>query len=214
MAAGQNHAAACECGKRKATRGLAGREVEDQCQSRGGFWSNNVDAASRSDVQVPGQADMQGIAIPRNHSYAYKTRIDVPVDFIGKRVFLRFEGVTGTAQAWVNGIAVGAYYGGFTVWDCGITDTVAAGKDAWLTVSEPQVSKTQARVRVESDGSDAVRMQVAGDGLGSDVRLFIDNLLNYRQLGLGNYMKDPVLVRAGYTGTVRMRIANRTLWGR
>jgi hypothetical protein len=105
-----------------------------------GFWENDVDSSSWRDVVVPGQADMQGLQIPRDHQYAYKSRISIPSEFANKRIFLRFEGVTGTAMAWVNGALVGEHYGGFTVWNCDITDKVSAGKLADLTVgvTEPQ----------------------------------------------------------------------------
>jgi hypothetical protein len=43
---------------------------------------------------------------------------------------------------------------------------------------------------------------------GSEVRFIVNNQWNYRQLGLGNYMKPPVIVQSGYTNTVRMRLVS------
>jgi beta-galactosidase len=104
------------------------------------FWKEDANTGSWRDIVVPSQANMQGMAIPRDHPYAYQTRIEIPKDFAGKKILLRFEGVTGTARAWIDGVLVGQHVGGFTVWYCDITDQVAAGKQARLTVAvtEPQ----------------------------------------------------------------------------
>jgi Glycosyl hydrolases family 2, TIM barrel domain/Glycosyl hydrolases family 2/Glycosyl hydrolases family 2, sugar binding domain len=104
------------------------------------FWKDDANTGSWRDIVVPSQANMQGMAIPRDHPYAYQTRIEIPNDFAGRKIFLRFEGVTGTARAWIDGVLVGQHVGGFTVWYCDITDQVAAGKQARLTVgvTEPQ----------------------------------------------------------------------------
>ena len=32
------------------------------------------------------------------------------------------------------------------------------------------------------------------------------NLWNHPELGLGNYMKDPILIQKGYSNLVRMRL--------
>lgn len=96
------------------------------------FWMNDVDPATWRDVRVPSSVDKQGISA---QAYAYKARIGIPGEFSEKRIFLRFEGVTGTARAWVNGVQVGEHHGGFTIWNPEITDHVAPGQDAWLTVA-------------------------------------------------------------------------------
>jgi hypothetical protein len=70
------------------------------------------------------------------------------------------------------------------------------------------VSGTKSRVRVESDASEAVRLEVIHAKPESDVRLFINNQWNYSALGLGNYMKEPIMVTAGYTNKVRMRLTD------
>jgi hypothetical protein len=95
--------------------------------------SNTVDPSAWAEVVVPGQANRQGVN-PGNR-YAYKTKFSVPADFAGQRVLLQFEGVTGSAIVWVNGTVAGRHHGGFTVWDCDITQFVTPGTDAWLTVA-------------------------------------------------------------------------------
>jgi len=133
------------------------------------YWGNDVDPSAWKNVNVPGPVTWQNVfptggrggfgnrgttGTPgtrpttrggfrggqQARKYAYKTKISIPADFAGKRIFLRFEGVTGTAQLWVNGASVAQHVGGFTVWNPDITDHVIAGQDAWLTVgvTEPQ----------------------------------------------------------------------------
>jgi hypothetical protein len=68
-------------------------------------------------------------------------------------------------------------------------------------------SKTGARVRIESDATDSVRLEVLGAESAGFVRLFISNLWNYRNLGNGDYMKPLVIVTTGYSNSVKMRLA-------
>jgi hypothetical protein len=69
-------------------------------------------------------------------------------------------------------------------------------------------SRNGARLRAESDGNHAVRLEVVGAKPGGPVRMMINNEWNYTHLGLGNYMKPPVIVKAGYSNAVRVRITN------
>ncbi|NQX67246.1 S-layer homology domain-containing protein [Paenibacillus alba] len=98
------------------------------------FWKNTTDPSSWSDIQVPGEAFMQNFNISQNYEYPYKKQISIPSDYNGKRVILRFEGVYSYARVWVNGNYVRDHTGGFTAWDCDITDYVTPGQPAWITV--------------------------------------------------------------------------------
>jgi hypothetical protein len=57
-------------------------------------------------------------------------------------------------------------------------------------------------LRVEADGKTGVRAEIQGDG---KIRLSIDNLWSYPDLGWGNHLKTISLER-GYANTVRMRL--------
>ncbi|OGD22206.1 MAG: hypothetical protein A2W03_06595, partial [Candidatus Aminicenantes bacterium RBG_16_63_16] len=76
----------------------------------------------------------QGFEIRHDLGYPYKKKIDIPADFAGRRVLLRFDGVYSYARVWVNGRFVRDHPGGFTTWECDITDLVSPGATAWLTV--------------------------------------------------------------------------------
>jgi len=98
------------------------------------FWSERADPASWSDIEVPGECLMQGFKIRHNVGYPFKRSIEIPEDFAGHRILLRFDGVYSYARVWVNGRFVRDHHGGFTTWDCDISDLVAPGRSAWLTV--------------------------------------------------------------------------------
>jgi beta-galactosidase/beta-glucuronidase len=98
------------------------------------FWSNRVDPAGWTDVTVPGELTAQGHPIVRDSEHPYKRSIRIPAGAKGKKVFLRFDGVYSYARVWVNGKLVREHHGGFTSWDCDITELVTPGQTAWLTV--------------------------------------------------------------------------------
>ncbi len=98
------------------------------------FWGNEIDFQNWSDIQVPGECQMQGFAIKHDVPYAYKHQFEVPSDFEGKQIQLNFYGVYSYARVWVNGNFVREHFGGFTKWSCDITELVKAGEEAILTV--------------------------------------------------------------------------------
>ena len=98
------------------------------------FWADHVDPAKWLNVNVPGELTAQGVPIVRDSEYAYKRSLTIPSSARGKRVFLRFDGVYSYARVWVNGKFVREHHGGFTSWNCDITNFVTPGQSAWLTV--------------------------------------------------------------------------------
>jgi hypothetical protein len=98
------------------------------------FWANRVDPAQWINVMVPGELTAQGVPIVRDSEYAYKLALSIPPSAKDKKVFLRFDGVYSYARVWVNGKYVREHHGGFTSWDCDITELVTPGQMAWLTV--------------------------------------------------------------------------------
>ena len=98
------------------------------------FFSNEVSSESWRDIKVPGECAMQGFAVRHNRPFVYKKSFKVPVDYAGKMVKLKFEGVYSYARVWVNGIFIRDHNGGFTPWECDITDQIKPGNEASLTV--------------------------------------------------------------------------------
>ncbi len=98
------------------------------------FWDNSVGFQDWSDIQVPGECQMQGFAIKHDQPYVYKHEFAIPSDYKGKQILLNFYGVYSYARVWVNGQFIREHYGGFTKWDCDITEMVTPGENAVLTV--------------------------------------------------------------------------------
>jgi hypothetical protein len=72
-------------------------------------------------------------SIARN-SYWYRTLIDVPASYKGRRIWLNFDGINYSAAVWVNGVQVGAIRGAFIRGIFDITANVKPGKKAVLAV--------------------------------------------------------------------------------
>jgi len=98
------------------------------------FWTVGVDPAGWSDITVPGELAAQGIRFARDNEFAYKRSIEIPAEAKGKRILLRFDGVYSYARVWANGKFVRDHHGGFTSWDCDISDHVTPGEAAWIAV--------------------------------------------------------------------------------
>ena len=98
------------------------------------FWDTSAGDNNWSDVVVPGEPAMQGLKVEHDRQFAYRRQFTVPKEFSGQRVFLRFDGVYSYAKVWINGQYLREHFGGFTSWDCEITDYVKPGQEALLAV--------------------------------------------------------------------------------
>ncbi len=87
-----------------------------------------------NEIDVPGEAMMQGIPVKHDQPFLYRTEILIPQDYSNKTVKVRFEGVYSHARVWVNNNFVRDHHGGFTAWECDITPFVKAGEKAVIHV--------------------------------------------------------------------------------
>ncbi len=95
-------------------------------------------------LAVPGELVMQGFDIENNVEYLCRRRVEVPADFAAdgagaRRVLVRFDGVYSNARVWADGRLVGAHVGGFTTWDCDVTDVARPGSSFELVVGVADV---------------------------------------------------------------------------
>jgi hypothetical protein len=67
-------------------------------------------------------------------SYWYRTVVDVPKSYKGRRVWLNFEGINYSATVWVNGTQVGTMRGAFARGIFDITSRVQPGRQAVVGV--------------------------------------------------------------------------------
>lgn len=93
-------------------------------------------------IKVPGEPLMQGFDILTNNEYYYQREITIPEDFAGNRVLVRFDGVYSNARVWINGKHIKTHVGGFTTWDCDITEYAAPGETVTMTVGVADLYST------------------------------------------------------------------------
>jgi beta-galactosidase/beta-glucuronidase len=98
-------------------------------QSLNGQWNFKFDRSSAwENIQVPGEAVMQGYGIQHDKSFFYSRKFLVPSPYKGKKTIIRFDGVYSFAKLSINGKAVTGHHGGFTRWEVDITPYVIFGK--------------------------------------------------------------------------------------
>ncbi|MFB6140555.1 MAG: LamG-like jellyroll fold domain-containing protein [Halosimplex sp.] len=102
------------------------------------------------DESVPGQWAYDGYFVPDGASdwYPpegqlgwYRREFDVPADWDGRRLRLRFDAVYSEARVYVNGTEVGEHVGGYTPFEVDVTDAVTAGESNTVAVGVSQSSK-------------------------------------------------------------------------
>jgi hypothetical protein len=96
------------------------------------YWENSINSDNWQDILVPATASSQGISARGN--YVMRKQVNIPLDFKGKRIFLRLDGIPGTANLYVNGKYIRNHSGGFTAWSADITEAVEPGKDGMITL--------------------------------------------------------------------------------
>ncbi|WP_342328476.1 glycoside hydrolase family 2 TIM barrel-domain containing protein [Pedobacter sp. FW305-3-2-15-E-R2A2] len=93
-------------------------------------------------IQVPGEWEMQGYQVDSAAQASYTTSFELPADWKGKKVRLRFDGVSSHCEVLLNGKYLGAHEGGFVIFEMDASAAVKAGtnqievKVASLTVSD------------------------------------------------------------------------------
>lgn len=87
-----------------------------------------------SDIQVPGEWFMQGFDVAKTDAAGYARFFEVPEAWAGQRLKLLFDGVYSDSEVFVNGTKVGAHVGGFTPFECDVTDAVGVGETNQVTL--------------------------------------------------------------------------------
>lgn len=85
-------------------------------------------------IKVPGETLMQGFDVLTNNEYYYQRNVTIPKDYAGHNILLRFDGVYSNTRVWLDGKFVRLHEGGFTSWDCDLTEFVTPGETVTLTV--------------------------------------------------------------------------------
>ena len=78
------------------------------------------------------------------------------------------------------------------------------GSKEYIRTAEVLLGGKNVGIQVLSEERDAVRLEAPRFGNGA-ISMYINNLWNYPTLGVGNWMKPPILIGDGYSNTVRLR---------
>jgi hypothetical protein len=97
-----------------------------------GFWRADTDLSSWSEVSVPVRFNRGDPRAMR--PYAYRRVFHVPEAYAGRRIILRFDGVSNAARVWINSRLVREHWGTFMAWSCDITEFAPPGTDACIAL--------------------------------------------------------------------------------
>lgn len=108
--------------------------VGEPVRTLNGTWNLRTAVQSAAPIEVPGEWAMQGFEIGEGETAVYTTRFRLPDDWSGRRIKLRFDGVSTHARVSVNGQSVGEHEGGMVPFEFDITEAADAGRENTLTV--------------------------------------------------------------------------------
>ncbi|MGC1481976.1 MAG: glycoside hydrolase family 2 TIM barrel-domain containing protein [Chthoniobacterales bacterium] len=134
--------------------------------------------AEWEDIVVPADYEMEG---KKAAVGGYARTIDIPADWSGKRVKLRFDEVGSAAKVWVNGEPVGEHIGHFIAFEFDVTDQIKFGESNVITV---EASKESIARKLSG-----YSLHVAG-GITRGVRIFAVPDLNVAQMHVATEFDD------------------------
>jgi beta-galactosidase len=80
-------------------------------------------------IEVPGEWAMQGFEVPAGGFATYTREVEVPADWQGQTVKLRFDAVHAVCEVVVNGQSVGGHEGGFVPFELDVTKAIHPGRN-------------------------------------------------------------------------------------
>ena len=125
-----------------------------------------------------------------------------PEDHIGRERGTAYKSPEGLDQTKWKNLAYDFNWMGGSLARSTVSNDFRASKE-YIRTADALLEGSTLGVRVLSEERDAVRLAV---GRGGDISLYINNEWNYPTLGVGNWMKPPILCGEGYTNTVHLRL--------
>lgn len=88
---------------------------------------DSADMGNWDSLTVPGNWDTENEYANYRGTAIYRRTVDLPADWEGGTVNLRFEAVNETAKVYINGHYVGSHRGGYTPFEFNVSDLMAYG---------------------------------------------------------------------------------------
>lgn len=99
--------------------------VQQPILSLNGEWGFQINTTKKqSRIKVPGEWEMQGFTVNEGETAIYTKELNIPADWKGQIIKLRFDGVSSHAVVKVNGIKVGEHEGSFVPFEADITSAL------------------------------------------------------------------------------------------
>ncbi|HEX9370185.1 MAG TPA: glycoside hydrolase, partial [Roseiflexaceae bacterium] len=181
------------------------REAFDR-QLLSGVWDVRLDEeASWRPIRVPGCWEQASVRKDHSGPAWYRTRFDVPPEWSGRRLWLRFDAVSYHCEIFVNGRALGSHTGLWDAFAVEITGAATAGETCELLLRvEKPAGLTAGPDSASLPGRFPLRETLAGflpyvwghvfGGVWQDVAL----------VATGQVVFEDVLVRGDADGNVRV----------
>ncbi|WP_255486977.1 glycoside hydrolase family 2 TIM barrel-domain containing protein [Mucilaginibacter sp. SP1R1] len=80
--------------------------------------------AAKQNIIVPGEWEMQGFTVNEGETAVYSLKLNIPADWKGQQIKIRFDGVSSHALVKVNNIKVGEHEGSFVPFEADITNAL------------------------------------------------------------------------------------------
>lgn len=75
-------------------------------------------------IQVPGEWEMQGYTVNEGQTAIYSKHLDIPADWKGKQIKIRFDGVSSHGLVKLNGKKIGEHEGSFVPFEVDLTNAL------------------------------------------------------------------------------------------
>lgn len=171
------------------------KDVYRNAVSLNGMWqfSEKETGNDWHSIQVPGQWNMQGFRVDSAAFARYRKNFELPQDWKGKQVFVRFDGVHSEYKVYLNGKQAGYHLGGMTPYDLIITDYLKEGANTLAldvrseSLADMLGSLTQYAAHQLGGITRKVTLFVVPDVYMSDLRVVTDLDADYKNARLKIY---------------------------
>lgn len=104
--------------------------VQQAQLSLNGAWTFRISGHSATkNIKVPGEWEMQGFTVNEGETAIYTKEIDIPADWKGKRIKIRFDGVSSHAVVKLNGNKLSEHEGSFVPFEVDISSAIRNDKN-------------------------------------------------------------------------------------
>lgn len=110
------------------------KTLKDPLTERNFVHPDSADRSGWDSLAVPGNWDTENEYANYRGTAVYRRTVDLPADWEGGTINLRFEAVNETAKVYINGHYVGSHRGGYTPFEFNVSDLMIYGAKNTIAV--------------------------------------------------------------------------------